>query len=311
RGDPAHGGRAHLHPPDQPVGTRDRPGGVSVGARRTSGRRQPLPRPPPRGYHDKLHAWADGYRGRGWPPGTPEYLLRGYYRLLTGLGDLPHMITCAGDPTRHDRMLDMTGGDAAALAEVRTALDVIAAQDMPDLASGVRLAYHRDQLTERTTSVPVSRPAIWATLGQVTRAEALATSFTDPGRQAQALVRVAGALAQAGEQQQAEALARSITDPGLQAHALAQAADALAQAGQQQQAQALARPIPGPHALAQVADALAQAGQQQQAEAVARSINIPAWQAQALAQVAEALTEAGQLQQAEAAARSITDPGPR
>src|SRR5262249_20928580 len=212
------------------------------------------------GYHDKLHAWADGYRGRGWPPGTPEYLLRGYYRLLTGLGDLPHMITCAGDPTRHDRMLDMTGGDAAALAEVRTALDVIAAQDMPDLASALRLAYHRDQLTERNTNIPVSLPAIWATLGQVTRAEALATSFTDPGRQAQALVRVAGALAQAGEQQQAEALARSITDPGLQAHALAQVAGALAQAGQQQQAEALARSITDPglqaHALAQVADAL-------------------------------------------------------
>ena len=39
-----------------------------------------------------------------------------------------------GRPTRHDRMLDLTGGDAAALAEVRTALDLIATQDAPDLA---------------------------------------------------------------------------------------------------------------------------------------------------------------------------------
>src|SRR5262249_54360508 len=182
---------------------------------------------------------------------------------------------------RHDRMLDMTGGGAAALAEVRTALDVIAAPDMPDFASALRLAYPRDQLTERHTNIPVSLPPIWATPRPGNPPHAPPTPFTPscpgPGRQAQALVRVAGALAQAGEQQQAEALARSITDPGLQAHALAQVADALAQAGQQQQAEALARSITDPHALAQVADALAQAGQQQQAEAVARSINIPAW----------------------------------
>jgi hypothetical protein len=159
------------------------------------------------GYHGRLHAWADAYRAQGWPPGTPEYLLRGYYRLLVTLGDLPRMIACASDPARHDRMLDMTGGDTAAVAEIRTALDLIAAQDAPDLASALSLACHRDLLTDRNTNIPVGLPAVWATLGQVNRAEALAASLTGQGRQA-ALARVAGALAGAGRHEQAEATAR-------------------------------------------------------------------------------------------------------
>ena len=29
------------------------------------------------GYQDRLHAWAEEYRDRGWPVRTPEYLLSG------------------------------------------------------------------------------------------------------------------------------------------------------------------------------------------------------------------------------------------
>ena len=77
----------------------------------------------------------------------------------------------------------------AALAEVRAALDLIAAQDCPDLASALGLAFHRDQLTDRNTNIPAGLPAVWATLGQVTRAEALASSITNPDRQAEAQCR--------------------------------------------------------------------------------------------------------------------------
>lgn len=31
---------------------------------------------------EKLHAWAERYRGLGWPTDTPEYLLRGYFSTL-------------------------------------------------------------------------------------------------------------------------------------------------------------------------------------------------------------------------------------
>ena len=44
------------------------------------------------GYRDRLHTWADTYRDQGWPAGTPEYLLRGYYRMLQAPVDLPRLI---------------------------------------------------------------------------------------------------------------------------------------------------------------------------------------------------------------------------
>src|SRR5262249_23418250 len=149
-------------------------------------------------YRDRLHAWAEGYCAGGWPPGPPEYLLSGYFPLLVTLGDLPHMIACAGDPARHDRMLDLTGGDAAALAEVRTALDLMSAQGTPNLAAALRLAYHRDQLADRNANIPTGLPAVWAALGQLSRAEALATSITDPYRQVSALAPGAEVLAGGG-----------------------------------------------------------------------------------------------------------------
>ena len=71
------------------------------------------------------------------------------------------MIACGLDAARQDRMLDITGGDATALAEIRAALDLIAAQDYPDLASALALACRRDQLTDRNTHIPASLPAVW------------------------------------------------------------------------------------------------------------------------------------------------------
>ena len=61
---------------------------------------------------------------------------------------------------RHNRMLDLTGGDAAAVAEIRTVLDRIAVQDDPDLASALVLACHRDQLVRsQRRSFPPGYPA--------------------------------------------------------------------------------------------------------------------------------------------------------
>ena len=146
-------------------------------------------------YQDRLHAWADEYRDRGWPAGTPEYLLSGYFQMLTATGDTARLVACAADAVRHERMLDIIGGDAAALTEVSIALDLIAAQDDPDLTAALTLARHRDYLTDRNTSIPADLPAVWVILGQHIRAEALATSITDPSGQARALAEVAGALA--------------------------------------------------------------------------------------------------------------------
>jgi hypothetical protein len=267
------------------------------------------------GYRGRLQAWAEKYQDRGWPAGTPEYLLRGYFQMLTATGDTTRLAACATDAARHERMLDITGGDAAALNEVAITLDMIADRDDPDLSVALRLARHRDYLADRNTNIPTNLPAVWAALGNHVRAGALARSFTSPKRRAQALAAVAGELAQAGQHEQAatvaaeaEIVARSITDQEDKARARAQALEAvvgaLAQAGQYEQAVTVARSITDPHlymqaeALAAVAGALAQAGRHEQAVTVARSITDPYYQSHALVAVAEALAARGDTRQA-------------
>jgi hypothetical protein len=100
-------------------------------------------------YQDRMHAWAEQYRKRDWPVGTLEYLLSGYFQMLTATSDTARLVACATDATRHERMLDITGGDAAALTEVASTLDRIAAQDNPDLTAALSLARHRDYLAGR------------------------------------------------------------------------------------------------------------------------------------------------------------------
>ena len=90
------------------------------------------------------------------------------------------------------------------MAESRPPWSVNATQDEPDLVAALRLAWHRDDLTDRNTNIPPFLPAVWATLGQPIRAEALARSITDPDRQASALTGVAQALAEAGHHDHAE-----------------------------------------------------------------------------------------------------------
>ncbi|MEU7531301.1 hypothetical protein AB0A74_36605 [Saccharothrix sp. NPDC042600] len=82
-------------------------------------------------YRARLFAWADGYLAPGagrapWPPETPEYLVTGYPRMLATIGDAHRLTALATDRVRHDRMLDVSGGDAAALVEITTCQDLTA-----------------------------------------------------------------------------------------------------------------------------------------------------------------------------------------
>jgi len=156
------------------------------------------------------------------------------------------MIDCARDESRHDRMLDLTGGDAAALAEVRTTLDHIVAQEEPDLASALALACHRDRLIARNDYITDSLPPVWAALGRLARSHTLAASISNLYRRARALAQIAGALAQDGQHQQAAALATGSRDLRLLILLPLPASrrprsdrGALAQAGQHQQAEDL------------------------------------------------------------------------
>jgi hypothetical protein len=186
-------------------------------------------------YRDRLHTWADTYRQRGWPTDTPYYLRRSYPRMLASSGDLPRLIACATDQVRHDRMRDLTGGDALAFTEISSAQQLVLAQPDPDLTSLALLNVQRRHLTTRNRNVPVELPAVWAMLGQPTRAEALAKGLPDKAKRAKALTQLARAAAAGGDHDrtarlldEAESLIAQITDPDLRAGALAQLAGEMA-----------------------------------------------------------------------------------
>ncbi|SCE94023.1 hypothetical protein GA0070564_102173 [Micromonospora mirobrigensis] len=164
------------------------------------------------GYRERLHGWAEGYRRRGWPEKTPEYLLRGWFRLLRATGDVDRMVACGTDAARHDRMLDLSGGDVTALEEIAVAHEALLTRDEPDLVAMARLAVHRDRMTDRNRRIPEHLPGVWAALGQVERADALLRSILAPPRRAMALGHVMTALAARGSIDRAEQLARDIAD---------------------------------------------------------------------------------------------------
>lgn len=219
-------------------------------------------------YRDRLHAWADGYRDRGWPVDTPTYLLRGYRRMLTATGDVARIAACGTDRARLDRMLDLTGGDALALAELAAALELVASRPDPDYVALILLGITRDELIDRNSYIPPRLPAVWVRLGHPTRALAMAEGIGEPGLRAEALAGVALELARTGGRDRAgevaataETLVRSVSLGPLRSRALHVLSDALDAMGEADRANAIKndaddpeeRPAPGIERLAEAA----------------------------------------------------------
>lgn len=281
-------------------------------------------------YRERLHAWTERYRRRGWPGETPEYLLRGYFRLLLEQADMPRLVACATDQARHDRMLDITGGDSAALTEISETRDLLLRLGEPDLPALGRLNVHRSSIAERNAHVPAILPSVWAMLGSLPRAEALARAITSPSEQARALAGLAKIAAGAGDLDRAAALALAITSPYQRAWALAvlaaKADDANRAAALADRAQTAALAVTDPYqrarALAVTAEAAAGTGDLErfnslmgQAGEAAALIHEPDRQARALAVLGMAAARAGEPSQAaaltdraESLTRTISDP---
>lgn len=268
-------------------------------------------------YRQCLHDWAEHHRGLGWPPQTPEYLLRGYHRLLTDIDDLPRMIALATDPARHNRMLDLSGGDTTALTEIATTQNHVLLRAPADLLAMQRLAIHRDHLLTRNSDIPVTLPAHWARRGQVERAVVVANSITDPVTRCAAMGRVAATVAATGSPDQARSLiaqtelaARTIIEPSTRGRALVHVAAAVGAIGDLERAEAIARDITDPNqqviALTYVAQAVTRTGDIERArslvddaEAIARDIIDTGGQSYVLMYVVDARVRVGDLEQAE------------
>ncbi|MFI7531455.1 hypothetical protein [Nocardia salmonicida] len=150
-----------------------------------------------------LTNWVDVYRRQGWPDETPEFVLRRYFAVCNRRHDLLAMTVLALDASRHDRLRARTGGDVAALDEIRTLQQRICNQPNPDLLVAAHVARYRDHLYSRNRSLPSGLPAVWAHLGQPDRAEALAYSIPAPLTKANALLRIAVAIAPTSPQRAA------------------------------------------------------------------------------------------------------------
>ncbi|MFF0422997.1 hypothetical protein ACFYUJ_01120 [Streptomyces sp. NPDC004520] len=174
---------------------------LASGAREMLGRRE-LDR-----WRAVLHSWAEEWRGRGWPDGTPDYLLHGYVAMLREAGDVERMLACALDERRHERLLTETGGIGGALAEVRAAGGAVLEGGERDglVATMLRLGFRRSELTRRNGDVPACLAASWAAAGQVDRAVAMVR-----GEHRSATVRGLCAIAErllgCGRREEAEAL---------------------------------------------------------------------------------------------------------
>ncbi|MFE9632719.1 hypothetical protein [Streptomyces sp. NPDC006463] len=244
------------------------------------------------GYRDRLHQWADQYRNDRWPPRTPEYLFRGYYRMLHNAVDLSRLVACATDTDRHNRMRDITGADAEALTEITAAQDRVLGHSDPDLLDIAVLAAHRDDLVARN-NFPHALPALWAVLGRPDRAEALARSMGDPDSKVLAMAALAKTVAALGDHGRAAALADTIESlahhttphPRWQARRLAALAEAVAASGDRERA-------------VRLADAL---------QTLAGSITDFQEQADVLAALAQAATASGDRDRATAAADTIEE----
>jgi hypothetical protein len=143
------------------------------------------------GYRRRLHQWADSYALRQWPTESPEYLLRGYFAMLTELADLPRMIACSTDVARHRRKFALTGGDGAALTEITSTQNLLLRQSPIDFVALSRLAVHRMHLYRRSSQLPATLPTGWARVGQFERAESMIESMSDSADHIDALLALA------------------------------------------------------------------------------------------------------------------------
>lgn len=147
-------------------------------------------------HRERIHQWYESHQASGWaadPP--PGYLLWRYWEHLRMRADLGRLAAVSKDGTRHDRMLQHGGSDAAAIEEVATTLQLLADQHDPDLTTLAVLVFERERLASRNHAMPENLPAVWTRLGQTTRAQDLARSIPDVLHRVEALTMLAEAVA--------------------------------------------------------------------------------------------------------------------
>ena len=146
-------------------------------------------------HQEQIKAWAAGYAEKGWPKGTPRYLLAGYPVMLSRTSDNARLLalTMSAEPVdtyakRVERLRAVTGSDTAAVDELTLVLNHLASADPPDVALACATALRREQMLLSMAWYPVSLIQAKAMLGDWSAARHLAAHLESPEFKAQALV---------------------------------------------------------------------------------------------------------------------------
>lgn len=126
-------------------------------------------------YRNALHEWAEKYRKMQWPVTTPRYLLTGYLRMLSYTMDTDRLVRNVRDSFLHDRLAELTGGDAALLALLNGVQQALVSKS--DLTSLIRVTCILHHLAKRNANVPLTLSLAWAQLGRPLRGLSLARSY--------------------------------------------------------------------------------------------------------------------------------------
>jgi hypothetical protein len=146
-------------------------------------------------YLGQINQWADCYRQEHWHASTPDYLLHSYTHMLLGVGDLGRAVELAIDHQRHELIFRRTNTDAVTLNEIASVQLSLRQGDDQDLKALAKLAFHKFSIRARSAALPDDLPLVWAELGDLDRAEALARTIAWPEERALTLVDVAYKIA--------------------------------------------------------------------------------------------------------------------
>jgi hypothetical protein len=166
-------------------------------------------------YYALLASWAEEYRQRGWPPATPQYLLRRYTGQLTSQALDPAstpeqrhqasetLYKIVADPARNARLLQQSSNPAIPDQEITEAQRVlVAARDRGNTKAEAELTYRlallalaRRPLADTLDDVVALVAFVWAQAGRSYDAVAIAAGIEAPSQRARALAEVETILA--------------------------------------------------------------------------------------------------------------------
>lgn len=155
-------------------------------------------------FEERLHAWAEGYRTKGWPSDTPSYLLYDYPRMLHSTGDSERLTEIVLDPRRQGALLKRASLDTA-FSEIELSAQMVRHRQPDNLRDLAAFAACYTILTERSRALPPNLPVAFARLGHPQRAIKFALAAPHPVLKAVYLAKVARALVGTDDQHATQA----------------------------------------------------------------------------------------------------------